>query len=108
MPNSVGPSDSRISRLAEAQSGVSVPPTETTTSPGSSPASWAGVGGRSSVHSVMEALCGTTHSLTTPTSLVSWYTPTPMKSTPSSTVPRTRFMPGPANMTISRFHGERW
>ena len=82
--------------------GFRTPPTDRTTSPDRSPASFAGETASPSAH-VVRALVGRTQSTLEVKVVVG--APNPTSRIPNRTMPITRFIAGPATITMIRFHG---
>jgi hypothetical protein len=80
------------------------PFTESTTSPDSMPACFAGDTASPGEHSVVRLFGRTQPTLDVKVVVGA---PNPHSSTPNSTMPITRFIAGPATITMIRFHGVR-
>jgi hypothetical protein len=102
-----GPVVSRMSCWRVPQSGTRWPLKATILSRGWSPAALAGESLAPLGHLSAAAEAGTTQAETVPT-LVVWVLTPKLIITPTKiTTAMTRFMNGPANITITRFHGLR-
>jgi hypothetical protein len=89
------------------QSSVRTPLKETILSPALRPAAAAGLAGSPFPHLSRFSLCAMTHWETELTVVVCWVMPKPIRMARNSATARTRFMKGPANITITRFQGAR-
>ncbi len=101
------PGLARIRLDSRSQSSVRTPSKATILSPARRPAAAAGEAGSDLVQSSRFSLCEMTHFETELTVVVCWEMPKPIRTVRKSTTARTRFMNGPANMTMTRFHGLR-
>ncbi len=80
------------------------PATETMRSPGSMPAAAPGAAGSPGSQVCRSLVAGSAHAETVPTVVDACVTPNPMSSTANSTTASSRFMNGPPNMMMMRFH----
>ena len=90
-----------------AQSSIFWPLNATILSPAWSPAALAGAAGSPFWQSSRFSLCSITQSETLPTVVVWVWKPKVISTPRKIATARTRFMNGPANITITRFHGLR-
>lgn len=101
------PALTRIRSERVFQSSVCFPAKETILSPGFMPAAAAGEAGSVDLHVSRFWLCAMTQGETELTVVVCCEMPKPMRTVRNSPMASTRFMKGPANITMTRFHGLR-
>ncbi|CAM5642527.1 hypothetical protein SAURM35S_09897 [Streptomyces aurantiogriseus] len=101
------PALTRIRSESVSQSSVRLPSKETILSPFSMPAAAAGEAGSEDLQVSRFSLCAMTHGETEATEVVCCWMPKPISTVRNRATARTRFMKGPANITMTRFHGLR-
>lgn len=97
----------RMSDCRADQSPTALPSNATILSPPLSPAALAGAASSLAAHLERFSLCWMTQSETLPTVVVWVCTPNVIITPRKIATARIRFMNGPANITITRFHGLR-
>lgn len=102
-----GPIVSRMWLDSVVQSATGSPLKATILSPTFSPAAWAGETGSPFLQVSRSSLCEMTHFWTPATSVVWVAKPYAIATPRKIATARTRFMNGPANITITRFQGLR-
>lgn len=102
-----GPTVCRMRSESVAQSSTRCPSKATILSPSRRPAALAGETGSEALQVSRFSLCSITHRWTPATSVVWVWKPKVMATPMKIATARTRFMNGPANITITRFQGLR-
>ncbi len=95
---------SRMIAVDSFQVSIGRPSTDTMRSPGSMPAAAPGAAGSPGSQVCRSLVAGSAQAETDPTVVEACATPKPISSTPNSSTASTRFMNGPPNMMMMRFH----